>query len=84
MSITSKDYKESDKQNEILQFQKIFAGLKYSRSRSVNSRKFCESFITYEGVPINPMVQSDADEFYNQLMEKIEAFLKANDRHDII
>ncbi len=30
------------------------------------------------------MVQSDADQFLNQLMEKIEAFLKFNNRHDII
>ena len=52
----------------MLQYQKIFAGLKHSSNRSVNTRKFCESFITYEGLPINPMVQSDADEFFNQLM----------------
>jgi len=30
------------------------------------------------------MIQSDADEFFNQLMEKIESFLKENKRHDII
>lgn len=30
------------------------------------------------------MIQSDADEFLNQLMEKIEGFLKENGRHDII
>jgi hypothetical protein len=30
------------------------------------------------------MIQSDADEFLNQLMEKIEVFLKENGRHDII
>lgn len=30
------------------------------------------------------MVQSDADEFLNALMQKIESFLKINQRHDII
>lgn len=30
------------------------------------------------------MVQSDADEFFNTLMEKIESFLKINQRHDVI
>jgi hypothetical protein len=61
MSIDSTSYREIPENNEILQYQKIFGGLKYSSNRSVTSRKFCESFITYEGLPINPMIQSDAD-----------------------
>lgn len=68
LAIDSRAYRPSPEQNEILQFQNIFSGLKFSNKRSINTRKFCESFITYEGVPINPMIQSDADEFLNQLM----------------
>lgn len=58
--------------------------LKYSNKRSVSLKRFCESFITYENAPINPMVQSDADEFFNALMEKLDNFLKAQHRHDVV
>jgi len=45
----------------MFQLQNVFASLKYSSKRSISIKKFCDAFITYEGVSINPMVQSDSD-----------------------
>ena len=45
--------------------------MKYGNKKSYSPKQFCESFITYEGAPIDTMVQNDADEFFNALMEKI-------------
>jgi hypothetical protein len=61
ISIDPKPYKPLLEENEIYQFQNIFSGLKYSNKKSISTKKFCESFINYEGLPINPMVQSDTD-----------------------
>lgn len=61
ISIDPKPYKPLLDENEIYQLQNIFASLKYSNKRSITTKKFCESFINYEGQPINPMIQSDSD-----------------------
>lgn len=71
ISIDSREYKPLLEENEIYQLQSIFSALKFSNKRSITTKKFCDSFITYEGLPINPMVQSDSDEFFNALMEKV-------------
>lgn len=58
--------------------------MKFGKKRSYSPKQFCESFITYEGLPIDPMIQSDADEFFNSLMDKIEAFLTMTENHKIL
>ncbi len=70
--------------NEIYQLQKIFYSLKYGQRKAETTKSFCASFITFEGQPISPVVQSDADEFFNTLMDRIETFLKLTSHHDIL
>lgn len=47
INIDSTTYKATLEENEIYQLQNIFGGLKYSNKKSLSTRKFCESFITY-------------------------------------
>lgn len=84
INVSSLAYRESPEANEIYQLQKLLTYLKYGTKRSYTTRQFCDSFITYEGVPIDPSVQNDADEFFNALMEKIENFLKEAHQHSIL
>jgi len=76
LKIDSRNYRESLEDNEIYQLQKILSTLEHTTKRSYTTKQFCEAFTTYEGVRIDPSVQSDADEFYNALMDKVETFLK--------
>ena len=71
IKIDSRQFNKNLEKNEIYQLQNLFYKLKYANQKYESTKTFCESFITYEGEPINPMIQSDADEFLNTLMEKI-------------
>jgi len=62
--------------NLLYQLQFMFGTLSESVKRSYNPLSFCHSFRGYDGQPIDPRVQQDVDEFFNQLCDKVEAALK--------
>ncbi len=68
----------------MFQLQKLFAFLKYSQKTSYNPKDFCEAFKDFEGKSIDVNIQSDVDEFFNALMEKLENLLKSTSSLDII
>ena len=72
-----------DKENIVLELQNIFAHLKYSESPVYTTLSLCRKFIL-DGQPIDPRVQTDVDEFFHSLMDKLERNLSKIDRKQII
>ena len=62
--------------NLLHQLQKIYTFLTYSEKQAVNSKDFCASYKDFDGAPINPLIQQDSQEFYNNFCDKIENCLK--------
>jgi hypothetical protein len=57
--------------------------LKYAESSSIRTDSLCKTFII-DGQPIDPRVQTDVDEFFHSLMDKLERNLtKINKKHII-
>ena len=87
-AIMSADDKKSEKNQSSLfsnnifddnllhQLQKMYTFLTYSEKQAYNPKDFCESFKDFEGMPINPKVQQDSQEFFNNFCDKIENSLK--------
>ena len=70
--------------NLLYQLQLIFAALKLSQRQYFDPRGFCYAFKDYEGKPINVLEQMDVDEFFNNLLDKIENLLKSSKNEPII
>lgn len=68
-------------ENMLYQFQLILAGLNYSEKQYYDPRGFCFSFKDFNGKPMNVMEQMDADEFFNDFLEKLEKILKPKEKH---
>jgi ubiquitin C-terminal hydrolase len=67
----------SDNENSNLRsLQFIFTGLKTSAKQYMSPKRLCLSFKDWEGRPINVAEQMDADEFFNNLMDKLENEMK--------
>lgn len=79
-SPTSQPYEESI----LYQLQHIFSGLKNSDKQYINTKGFAKVFKDYEGNPINPMEQMDADEFFGNFMDKLEEQLKGSEHSKTI
>lgn len=56
----------------------IFGSLKLSQRQYYDPRLFCYSYKDYEGNPINVLEQMDVDEFFNNIMDKLENLIKNN------
>ena len=67
-------------ENLMYQLQYIFASLKESAKQYVNPKDFCKAFKDWDGIPINVMEQMDAEEFFNQFIDKLEGFT-SNGKH---
>ena len=76
--------KTEDHENLLLQFQLIMASLKRSQKQYYDPRSFCLAFKDYEGKPINVVEQMDVDEFFNNLLDKLEPYLKGSKNEGII
>lgn len=63
--------KIDDKENIVREIQNIFGFLKYSVNPSYTTSSLCQNFIL-DGQPIDPRVQTDVDEFFHALMDKLE------------
>ncbi len=66
--------------NLLHQLKLVFGGLKLSQRQYYDPRLFCYSFKDYEGNPINVLEQMDVDEFFNNIMDKLENLIK-NTKH---
>ena len=62
--------------NLLHQLQKMYTFLTFSEKQAFNPKDFCSSFKDLDGQPINIHLQQDSQEFYNNLCDKIESFLK--------
>jgi ubiquitin C-terminal hydrolase len=60
------------------QFQTMFASLCSGHQRYYDTMPFCESLKDDNGVGINLMQQRDANEFYNEMMFKLEECFSSN------
>ena len=72
-----------DKENIVLELQNIFSHLKFSESPIYTTASLCKRFI-YDGQPIDPRIQTDVDEFFHSLMDKLERNLSKINQKDII
>jgi ubiquitin carboxyl-terminal hydrolase 34 len=70
--------------NLLHQLQKTYTYLTYSEKQAYNPKDFCASFKDFDGAPINPMIQQDSQEFFNNLCDKIENSLKSTKYRYII
>ena len=59
-----------DKENIVRQIQNIFGYLKYTQNPSYTTSSLCQNFIL-DGQPIDPRIQTDVDEFFHALMDKL-------------
>ena len=62
--------------NLLHQLQKMYTYLTYSEKQAYNPKDFCASFKDFDGAPINPLLQQDSQEFFNNFCDKIEESLK--------
>lgn len=62
--------------NLLHQLQVMFGYLTLSEKQYYMPYDFCNSFKDSNGNPINPIIQQDSQEFYNNFCEKIEEHLK--------
>ena len=62
--------------NFLHQLQVMYTFLTISEKQFYNPEPFCNSFKDSNGKPINPKVQQDSQEFYNNFCEKLEQHLK--------
>lgn len=76
--------KIEDHENLLMQFQLILGSLKRSQKQYYDPRSFCLAFKDYEGKPINVIEQMDVDEFFNNLLDKLEPYLKGTKNEGII
>ena len=76
--------KVDDHENLLLQFQTILGFLKRSQRQYYDPRSFCLAFKDSEGKPINVIDQMDVDEFFNNLLDKLEPHLKGSKNEGVI
>lgn len=62
-------------ENVLYQMQTMLAHLQESQKKFYDTREFCKSY-KYDGQPINPSIQMDANEFFMTLFDKLESDLK--------
>lgn len=72
----SKDSSETIEDNIIYQFQNILAYLQESEKEYYSPTGFIQAFKDFEGMPMNPRIQQDVDEFFNLFCDKLENCLK--------
>ena len=82
--LATRDPSESQGDSVLYQLQFIFSGLKDSAKQYVNPKGLCGAFKDWEGRPINVMEQMDAEEFFNNLMDKLENQMKGGPNQDSI
>lgn len=74
--LSTKDISENKDDSILYALQFIFSGLKSSAKQYTSPKKLCGAFKDWDGKPLNVYDQMDADEFFNNLMDKIETAMK--------
>ncbi|CAG9329496.1 unnamed protein product [Blepharisma stoltei] len=70
--------------NVLFQLKRIFSGLKNSDKPFISTRKFCRAYKDCDGNPVNLYEQKDADEFFGNLMERLENALKGSNYENLV
>jgi ubiquitin carboxyl-terminal hydrolase 34 len=81
--LTAPDRQEDKRESLLHQFQAIFTYLQESEKKFYDPKDFCKAY-KYDGQPMNPAVQMDADEFFNMLFDKVETLLKGSPQDHIL
>jgi ubiquitin carboxyl-terminal hydrolase 34 len=77
--------KEEDKKNSVLfQLQSIFSHLQESVLKYYDPTPFCNIYKIYGDEAMNPLVQMDVDEFFANIMDKIETMLKGSEQEKML
>jgi len=79
--LSLEDKSEDLSGSTLYQMQFMFASLQESLLQFYHPRAFAASCKDYDGEPINPAQQQDANEFFNMLFDKLEGFF-AGSEHD--
>ena len=70
------DSQEDKKESLLYQLQNMFGYLELSEQRAYRPAPWCHAFKDMSGRPTNVMVQEDAQEFFNQVCDRVESALK--------
>lgn len=70
------DGSESISDSIVYQFQHILSYLQESEKEYYSPYGFIQAFKDFEGMPMNPRIQQDVDEFFNLFCDKLENSLK--------
>jgi ubiquitin carboxyl-terminal hydrolase 34 len=62
--------------NILHQLQRMFSYLELTEKQDYSPEDFCTSFKDFEGNAVNVLVQQDAQEFLNMLLDRLEGRLK--------
>jgi hypothetical protein len=68
----------------LYQLQRMFASLSMSMRRDYNPRRWCNAFKDSSGNPVKIGQQQDAEEFLNQLLDRLEQALKGTSQEALV
>ena len=74
--VESRVLADSANEQVLFQFKQIMTSLQSAWQRSHNPKAFCSIFKNVDGSAVNISEQMDADEFFNNLMDRMEVELK--------
>lgn len=75
---------EDFQSNTLFQFQVLMKSLRDVPRKFHSPTQFCMHFKNFDGTPIDVFSQMDADEFLNNLLDKLENELKKAEQNDVI
>ncbi|KAL6065920.1 USP domain-containing protein [Balamuthia mandrillaris] len=78
------DESEDPSESTLYQLQTLFANLEQSVKRAFDTIDFCSAYKDSSGRPVNTAQQMDANEFFNNLFEKLEGHLKGTPQENLL
>lgn len=78
------DKSEDKKHSMLYQLQSIFSHLQESVMKYYDPTPFCSVYKSYGDEVMDPKVQMDVDEFFANLMDKIETWLKGTSQEKVL
>eukprot|EP01116_Phalansterium_solitarium_P000716 TRINITY_DN10564_c0_g1_i1.p1 TRINITY_DN10564_c0_g1~~TRINITY_DN10564_c0_g1_i1.p1 ORF type:complete len:1509 (+),score=570.89 TRINITY_DN10564_c0_g1_i1:105-4631(+) len=79
------EVKPDDNKTVLLaELQRMFAFLQHSQRRFFDPKSFCTANTDMDGSPMNVFVQMDADEYFNQLCDKIDSLTKGTPHEKLL
>lgn len=74
--LVSPDLAEDKVESVLYQFQRMMAMLSVSERRAAQPQAWCHAYKDESGNPTNVLIQQDAQEYFNQLCDRLEVALK--------